>query len=147
MIYGLWLLIISFFQMPIIVWKDTRVQLEALAEKDPMDLMATASPCITWTAFAGKAFITMLNVIIMLIAVLGGVFNLFSGLFGPVGFATGVGRLIYYPILGYLIAVVATWMLGYLFELVMLAVNVANDIQQIREAATDSKEQLENAGV
>ena len=133
MVYGLWLLIVTFFKMPIIVWKGTKTQLEALAEQDEFDIEATGSPCMTWIAFSGKAFISILNLIIVAVAIIGGIYNLFSGIFGPIGFATGLGRMIIYPILGYLGAVVVTWALSYWFELIMLGINVANDIQALRK--------------
>ena len=132
MVYGLWLIIISFFQMPWKIWKGTRAQLELLAEKDNFDLEATSSPCLTWVAFAGKASISVINVIIMVVAIVSGVLNLFGGFFGSVGFFTGIFRIIWYPILGYLVVVMVTWVLGYWNELLMLAINVANDLRSLR---------------
>ncbi|KPL06284.1 hypothetical protein AMJ86_08980 [bacterium SM23_57] len=133
MVYGLWLLIVTFFKMPIIVWKGTKTQLEALAEQEEFDMETTGSPCMTWIAFSGKAFISILNLIIVAVAVLSGIYNLFGGIFGPIGFATGLGRMIIYPILGYLGAVVVTWALSYWFELILLGINVANDIRALRQ--------------
>jgi hypothetical protein len=139
MVYGLWLLIITFFRMPIIVWKGTRAQLEALAEKDEFDMEATGSPCMTWIAFSGKAFISVLNFLIMAVAVLAGVYNLFGGFFGSVGFFTGWGRLILYPIVGYLATVAVTWALSYWIELITLGINLANDISALRDETVAEK--------
>ena len=140
MVYGLWLLIITFFKMPVIVWKGTKTQLEALAEQEEFDIEATGSPCMTWIAFSGKAFISVLNLIIIVVAVVSGIYNLFDGIFGGIGFATGLGRMIIYPVLGYLATVVVTWALSYWFELIMLGINVANDIRALREESISKKD-------
>jgi hypothetical protein len=143
MIYGLWLLIITFFKMPIIVWKGTRTQLEALAEEEDFDMESTGSPCMTWIAFSGKAFISVLNFLIMAFAVLAAIYNLLSGMFGSVGFFTGWGRLILYPIVGYLATVAVTWALSYWIELITLGINLANDITALREEAVSEKQRQE----
>ena len=145
MVYGLWLMIISFFQMPWKIWKGTRAQLELLAEKDHFDLEATSSPCLTWVAFAGKASISVINVIIMIIAIVCGVLNLFGGFFGDVGFFTGIFRIIWYPILGYLVVVMVTWVLGYWNELLMLAINVANDLRSLRVHTVPDETPIESS--
>jgi len=134
MVYGLWLLIISFLGMPIVVWKGTRAQLETLARQDQFNLEKTASPCMTWIAFAGKPLITVLNVIIFAIGTVSGIYNLYCGIIGSIKLSTGIALVIVYPIAGYLGAVIITWVLGYWFELLMLGISVANDINALRKS-------------
>ncbi len=131
--------------MPWTIWKSTRAQLELLAEKDHFDLDATSSPCLTWVAFAGKASISVINVIIMVVAIVSGVLNLFGGFFGSVGFFTGIFRIIWYPILGYLVVVMVTWVLGYWNELLMLAINVANDLRSLRVHTVPDETPIESS--
>jgi hypothetical protein len=132
--YGLWLLIISFLGMPIVVWKGTRAQLETLARQDQFNLEKTASPCMTWIAFAGKPLITILNVLIIAIGTASGIYNLYCGIIGSIKLSTGIILVIVYPIAGYLGAVIITWVLGYWFELLMLGISVANDINALKKS-------------
>jgi hypothetical protein len=138
MVYGLWLLIISFFRMPIVIWNGTRTQLETLAKEDQFNLDTTASPCMTWIAYSGKPFITVLNVIIFAVGVASGIYNLYCGIIGSITLSTGVILLIAYPIAGYLGAVLMTWILGYWIELLMLGISVANDINALRKLDTSN---------
>lgn len=121
---GFFILIVSFFSMPIKTIKRTFALLREVGSKGALDIGGTAVPHLTWLVVASNLVASLVVVGLIL-------YGLFSGISGlsrnP---ASALGTMVG----GFFFAVIADWLVMFFIETLSLWVKIANDIRVIRES-------------
>lgn len=125
---GFFILIASFFMMPVKTLKLTAQQLRELGGKGSLDTDATEIPHLTWLGVAGHFFASFVVVLIIIVGVAKGLLSLKAF---EDSAKEAIGGLILSPILGVIAAIAANWLIMIWLELLLLLVNIANDIKKI----------------
>lgn len=128
-IKGFFILLVSFFVMPLKTLRLTVQQLRAIGSRGALDVESTDVPHLTWLKTAGNLIASIVGVICVVSGIGMGLASL-----GDFRYSAGsaIGGLIGYPIAGVLLAIVADWLIMFWLELMQLWVNIANDIKQMR---------------
>lgn len=125
---GFFILLLSFFTMPLKTLKMTIQQLKELGEKGSLDVKETEIPHLTWLGIAGN-FVASL--VIVLIVVSGVVTGLWSLRHLDYEVEKAFFGLIIYPIGGVFFAILANWAIMLWLEILLLLVYISNDIKKI----------------
>lgn len=125
---GFFLLLLSFFTMPINTLKITAILLKEIGNEGKFDIRATEIPHLTWLSIAGRFLASIIVVSIFTIGVLKGLMSL-RHLHQSVGDA--IGGLLVSIIGGVFFAIIANWVIMISLELLLLWVGIANDIKRI----------------
>ena len=128
-IKGFFILLASFFVMPLKTLRLTVQQLRAIGSRGALDVDSTDVPHLSWLKTAGNLIASTVVVVLVISGVIQGLFSLRD--FGHSA-GSAIGGLIGYPIAAILSAVVADWLIMFWLELMQLWVNIANDIKHMR---------------
>jgi len=123
-IKGFFILLASFFVMPLKTLRLTVQQLRAIGSRGALDVESTDVPHLSWLKTAGNLIASIVVVICVVSGIGKGLATLWDG--------SAIGGLIGYPIAGLLFAIVADWLIMFWLELMQLWVNIANDIKHMR---------------
>jgi len=127
-IMGFFLLLASFFTMPLKTLQLTALQLREIGGKGKLDIAATEIPHLTWLGVAGHLLASMAVILILVIGVFKGVSSLTHLKYSA---GTAIGGLFLYTIGGIFLAIIADWLIMIFLELLLLWVGIANDIKKI----------------
>lgn len=128
-IKGFFILLVSFFMMPIKTLRLTVQQLRAIGSRGALDVESTDIPHLSWLKTAGNVVASVVVVVCVVSGIIMGLTSL-GDLRDSAGRA--IGGLIGYPIGFVLLAIVADWLIMFWLELMQLWVNIANDIKHMR---------------
>jgi predicted nucleic acid-binding Zn ribbon protein len=127
-IMGFFLLLASFFTMPIKTLKITVIQLREIGSKGKLDTEATEIPHLTWLGIAGHLLASITVILIVII----GVFRGFASLeYLRYSVSDALGGLLVNIIGGVFLAIIADWLIMIVLELLLLWVGIANGIKKM----------------
>lgn len=127
---GFFILIAAFFSMPIKTLKITIQELREVSYKGKLDVAATDIPHLTWLHVAGRLFISIIVVLIVVLGILGGLYSLKDIRYSA---TSAIGGLILYPIGGAFAAILVDWFMAIGLELLGLWAGMANDLKKISQ--------------
>ncbi|MEW5804967.1 MAG: zinc ribbon domain-containing protein [bacterium] len=127
-IMGFFLLLASFFTMPLKTLKITAVQLREIGGKGKLKVEATEVPHLTWLGVAGHLLASIAVILIVVIGVIRGLSSLKHLKYSA---SDAIGGLLINSIGGAFIAIFADWVIMISLELLLLWVSIANDIKKI----------------
>jgi hypothetical protein len=127
-IKGFFLLIVSFFTMPIKTLKITVAQLREIGGKGKLDIETTEIPHLTWLGVAGN-FVASICIVLFIVA---GIIRGLNAIFDP-GYSTSESILWLFlnPIGGVFSAIIIDWLIMFWLEILTLWVGIANDIKKL----------------
>ena len=127
---GFFILIASWFLMPLKTLKIVRDQLREIGSKGMLDV-STELPHLNWVRVAGG----VIACLAIFIALLAGLFEGISA-YNEHSYETGtaiVQFIVYLVIVGPLCAVVANWFIMYMVELITIWVSMNNNIKRMAD--------------
>lgn len=127
-IKGFFILIVSFFTMPIKTLKITLAQLREIGSKGKLDVESTEIPHLTWLGVAGHFLASIAIILIITASILMGLGSLLDL---KDSFFKAILGLIFKPIGGVFLAIIADWIIMFSLELILLWVGIANDIRKM----------------
>jgi len=128
---GFFLLLASFFMMPLKTLRLTVYQLRELGRKGSLEVEATGIPHLTWLGIAGYLFVSIAVILIFVIGVIMGLSAFFARIkYSP---AEALGMLLLGPIGGVFLAVIADWLIMISLEILGLWTGIANNIRAIEQ--------------
>lgn len=127
-IFGFFLLLASFFTMPLKTLQITALQLREIGGKGKLDIKATEIPHLTWLGIAGHLLASIVVILIVAIGLIKGLASLKHLKYSA---GDALGGLIVNTIGGVFLAIIADWVIMISLELLLLWVGIANDIKKI----------------
>jgi len=127
-ILGFFLLLASFFTMPLKTMQITAVQLREIGGKGKLDVESTEIPHLTWLGIAGHLIASIAVILIVVIGVIKGISSLTHLRYSA---GDAIGGLLVNTIGGLFLAIIADWLIMISLELLLLWVGIANDIKRI----------------
>lgn len=127
-IKGFFVLIVSFFTMPLKTLRLTVHQLREVGAAGTLGLGATTLPHLSWLRVAGNFVVSVVIVGVLLFGLYQGVMSL-----GQLKYSatSAIGGLVGYPLLALLGAVAVDWVIGFGLELLGIMVVISNDVRTI----------------
>jgi hypothetical protein len=129
-IKGFFILVVSFFTMPVKTLKITATELREIGNRGALDVKTTNIPHLTWLVAASHVLASIVIVLIILWGVVKGLMSLKDLEYDAKGALLG---LVGYPLGGVLGAAVADWLIMIFIETLMLWVNIANDTKRVAD--------------
>lgn len=125
---GFFILIGSFFTMPIKTLKLTAQELREVGRRGRLDIGRTNIPHLTWLEIAGHLVISITIIGIVAAGVVMGLASLAALKYSAKAALSG---LILSPVVGILAAIAADWLMAVSLELLGLLTGIANDIRRM----------------
>jgi hypothetical protein len=125
---GLFVLVVSFFTMPLKTLRLTVHQLREVGAAGTLGLGTTRLPHLTWLRVAGNFILSVIIVVILLIGLYQGVMSLKQLKYSA---TAAIGGFVWKPIAALFVAVLADWIIGFVLELLGILEEIANDVRAI----------------
>ena len=127
---GFFILLASFFTMPLKTMGLAVRELRELGSKGSLNLQGTAIPHLTWLQIASHLFATIVAIVALLAGLGAGIFQL-----KDIGynFGSAIGGFFGSIIGGMLMAIFLDWLVMVFFEGLTLMIGIANDIKKIAQ--------------
>lgn len=127
-IKGFFVLVVSFFTMPLKTLRLTVHQLREVGAAGTLGLGTTRLPHLSWLRVAGNFVLSTVIVVILLVGLYQGVMSLGALKYSA---SSAIGGLIWKPLAALMVAVLADWVIGFFLELLGILEEIANDVRSI----------------
>jgi hypothetical protein len=125
---GFFVLVVSFFTMPLKTLRLTVHQLREVGAAGTLGLGTTRLPHLTWLRVAGNFILSVIILVILLIGLYQGVMSLKQLKYST---TAAIGGFVWKPIAALFVAVIADWIIGFVLELLGILEEIANDVRAI----------------
>lgn len=125
---GFFVLLVSFFTMPLKTLRLTVQQLREVGESGVVGIGSSALPHFSWLRVAQNLLVSIVIAVILLTGIVSGLMSLKQLQYSVSG---AIGGLIWKPVLALLVAVAADWVVGLILEMIYCIVVISDDVHKI----------------